>query len=99
MSQLTKSTDIARPVNAAVWRRLSVFYFMAAAVVIIAAAALIVIEEWRATEQPAAAQPMLIAPDTRLDDYGLRHPAPFAASGSDTRLDDYGFRHPAPAVD
>lgn len=34
---------------------------------------------------------------SRLDDFGLRHAAPFAG-GSDSRLDDYGLRHPAPAV-
>ena len=42
------------------------------------------------------------AVDSRLDDYGLRHPNPFGAeAASESRLDDYGLRHPNPfgAVD
>ena len=47
----------------------------------------------------------LPAGESRLDDYGLRHPAPAlapavapAAPAGESRLDDYGLRHPAPAV-
>ena len=34
--------------------------------------------------------------DSRMDDYGLRHPDPFGRQAQDSRMLDYGLRHPDP---
>ena len=96
MSQITKSVEI--PVFGPRWansRTMTLVGIAMAGLIVAGAMASWVLRDTPATSD-AAMVPAAQA-DSRLDDYGLRHPAPFGATTTtDSRLDDYGLRHPAP---
>jgi len=93
MNQLNKSTrnESISWSRSSGWTRIFIAISLATA---ITAGAFVA---WRAVEGPV--QPGNLAqiePSfSRLDDYGLRHPALFGVGTQDGRLDDYGLRHPA----
>ena len=92
MSQATKSVQVptfgtrwATPRNASV---------IGAGVLALVVAAAIAIGSLNSAPAIIANPAVANAPLSRLDDYGLRHPAGVQTT-TDSRLDDYGLRHPA----